>query len=338
VELVGQALAERQKLGKLRDDVAASAARKVLVDAGVYDQIAVAEVGIENFLDANPMEAAALPPLLQSGVIDATIKAGAPDHVNKATQELAALGEVRAAVGDAPNGAALVAEGIMDEIAVAQQAIVAYLATQPVDPMGLPPLLKSDALKARVIAGSALSLPMRGPASQDLMEGWTGWTLNTTTCTVEDAQLTVSSQKLWGERHHQEKLLLCAMGREGQRYLERTFKVWRVKWGPLQASATWCAPHYTSVVMGTRTTAAFVMLESGSVRGMWAEGAEEGKWKLCGTHYGPHCPNPKTGYLHNHPYGVAGESGSMLVALPALVYGFVDLTEPRNWFFFPKHG
>jgi hypothetical protein len=245
----------------------------------------------------------------------------------QATAELEELRSMRAAGG---GGAAVVAE-----IVSAEQALVAYLATPTLDVAALPPLLKSGALKAHSVPPP---LPMRSPESQDLMEGWTGWNISSATCKVEEARLTVTASTPWADRAHQEQQLLRAMGREGQRHIAHAFKVWRVTWSNLKEHASFCAPFQRDLIMGTRTTAAFVMLESGAVRDFWAEGAEVGKWKLCGTHFDPHCPNPKSGYSHNHPYGDVGGSGSMLVALPALVYGFVDLTEPRNWFFFPQHG
>jgi hypothetical protein len=68
------------------------------------------------------------------------------------------------------------------------------------------------------------------------------------------------------------------------------------------------------------TSAAFVKLESGSISGDWATGAETGKWRFCkqvllDENFG--------GYYTNHPKATS-QTGSLLLALPVVATGVID--------------
>jgi hypothetical protein len=151
---VTDAITELDALKAAKTLVTKSAAEKELVGAGIYDEIKAAEAGIENFLQSKPaadtLDRAALAKLPKSGEIEAKIRAGAPDQVNQAVKEREALRALSKAVGDSPAGRQLVADGIMDEIKEAQDAIEDYLQSKPMDPTALTALLKCDRLKTRL--------------------------------------------------------------------------------------------------------------------------------------------------------------------------------------------
>lgn len=52
-------------------------------------------------------------------------------------------------------------------------------------------------------------------------------------------------------------------------------------------------------------------------------------WQLVGGHY-----SGGSDYNHTHPYIGGNGAGSLFVALPAVVDGYVDLSNPRNWTLF----
>lgn len=91
----------------------------------------------------------------------------------------------------------------------------------------------------------------------------------------------------------------------------------------------------TNFVAGC-TSAAFVKLLSGNIPSAhWLTGynTSQGGWQLVGTYYA----GGTTGYTHNHPHGAGGSSAcEFLIALPGTVFGYVDLSNTRNWWIFPN--
>jgi len=187
----------------------------------------------------------------------------------------------------------------------------------------------------------------RHPVSQrlahdDITLAWSGWQPHAFHSMSYERAFTVSGipfdSSTWEDRSADEQELLTAMGRRG-RPVPKQFSVWRVSWrgrghGTEEVSEgvdSRLAP-YTQVPRCNMPTtcAAFVKLESGEVGGAWAEGAQLGEWALCGTLLW----QTSSQYVHVHPQARSA-AGSMLVALPAYVFGTVDLREPRNWWFFP---
>jgi len=141
---------------------------------------------------------------------------------------------------------------------------------------------------------------------------------------------TVSTGVLWANRTAEEQALLTAMGKANVQYIDVSFDVWRMAWTtPSSSNVTMYQYIPTSVAL---TVGAMVKLESGAISGAWAEGAVVGKWVNTGVHYGA---NP-AGYTHIHPFE-GSNAGSLLVALPAAVTGFVDLTA-KQWGKFPYIG
>jgi hypothetical protein len=187
-----------------------------------------------------------------------------------------------------------------------------------------------------------VSVPHRHPVSQrligegtDVQAAWKGWILPGS----ERGKFTYAKafriqSKVWNQRTSEEQELLTAMGRGNVHHLLTHFDVWRIAWAPPRTKGGLLMfasmPTYNQPV----TCGAFVKLEKGNVAGGWADGAEPGTWKLCGQSYTNGAWNGESGYCHPHPR-LGSDSGSLLVALPALVYGTVDLQDPRNWWMFP---
>ncbi len=153
-----------------------------------------------------------------------------------------------------------------------------------------------------------------------------GWSANAACGVYLRYMFTVNTNVLWANRTPEEQALLTAMGRAGTQYIERAFNVYRLGWnnGPCSWTFFQHAPDQPSM-----TTAAFTKLEAGTIVGFWANGIST-SWALTGTHLGPNI----NGYSHPHP-ATSTATGSLLIAMPATVVGYVDLTNPVNWGWFP---
>jgi hypothetical protein len=210
------------------------------------------------------------------------------------------------------------------------------------------------------VSCAAHPIPCRHPVSQrldhdDATLAWSGWQINAFPMKYEHAftvrfhqpDSKIDTDSEWSI---DEQELLLAMGRArparsastpcprasscGSPIKHKKFRVWRLSWegrDGLQMD-TRLSPYIKVPQCNMVTTcAAFVKLEHGKVGGAWAQGAVQGKWTLCGTET---MWQSTSAHTHVHPTAQS-DIGSMLVALPAYVYGKVNLWEPRNWWFFP---
>lgn len=132
----------------------------------------------------------------------------------------------------------------------------------------------------------------------------------------------------WLDRTVEEQELLTAMGRKEQMYVYKPFNIWRLDW---VTSADRHLMHQQVNGATVFTVGAMTKLLSGEAFYGWAQGATN-EWKLTGQHE----PLRKHRYHHIHPYRLTG-SGSMLVALPAAIAGYVPLN-PKTWGNFPYIG
>ena len=153
----------------------------------------------------------------------------------------------------------------------------------------------------------------------------TGWDINAGAGVSVTHVMTVSNNVPWASRSAEERALLTAMGRAGTQYIKSPFRVYRMSW--ITAGNWTMFQHITQ--LPNYTVAAFTKLESGQISGHWAEGATT-SWRLTGVHGIPGA----SGYDHIHPTSISS-SGSILVAMPAAVAGWVDLSRPINWGWFP---
>lgn len=152
-----------------------------------------------------------------------------------------------------------------------------------------------------------------------------GWGVNTGQGMSVQYQFTVNTNVAFSARTAEEQALLTAMGRAGVQYIKSPFRVYRLSW--TQAGVWTMFQHIPQ--LPTYTTAAFTKLESGAISGQWADGTKA-TWSLTGVHETP----AANGYQHIHPI-TGSVTGSLLVAMPASVAGFVDLRRPINWGWFP---
>lgn len=153
----------------------------------------------------------------------------------------------------------------------------------------------------------------------------TGWEINSGAGVTVTHLFTVNNNVVWGSRSAEEQALLTAMGRAGTQHITSPFRVYRMSW---TTQGSWTM-YQRIAKLPSYTTAAFTKLESGQISGQWATGATS-TWSLTGTHAAPSA----SGYDHIHPIS-ASPSGSILVAMPAAVAGWVDLSRPINWGWFP---
>ena len=153
-----------------------------------------------------------------------------------------------------------------------------------------------------------------------------GWTINSGGCGVALKWIqTVSNGVLWANRTPEEQALLTAMGRPNIQYVANAFNIYRMSWS---AVCPWT--FYQHIPNSPQfTVAAFTKLESGVITGWWATGIQS-SWSLTGVHAGASAE----GYSHPHP-ATSSVTGSLLIAMPAYVPGYVDLTQPINWGWFP---
>lgn len=159
----------------------------------------------------------------------------------------------------------------------------------------------------------------------DFSAGWSipAW------CTVTTYKTILNDGTLFASRDAESQDILTAMGYKPAQYFEYDIVIKKIVW---TARDGYTLPHVRPIVNAYKplTTAAFVKLNSGAVDGFYCNGAELGKWKLCGTTF---CLG-NDGYTTIHPYnnnstGTGG--GEILIAMAGVVDGHVDLTNPTNW-------
>lgn len=127
------------------------------------------------------------------------------------------------------------------------------------------------------------------------------------------------------------------MGRQVTHLVPGPIYVYRCTWPSGRNTGSYFGP-YTNTKFkpdSFTTIAAFIKVESGTpMTSHWFNGYTEsdiGSWKLCGLHM----RSAGGGYTNCHPYAGGPDSAvTFLVALPAVVDGYVDLSEPQNWWFF----
>lgn len=175
-----------------------------------------------------------------------------------------------------------------------------------------------------------LMLSAPGSAVEPFSSGW-----NTQGVTISGNLYNSQSGTAMSSKQQEVQDLLNYMGR-GTTYYSQNFHIRRLTYSSGregQYMGPWHTMH--NFYNGGCTSAAFVRLESGSApTGHWMSGFDSSNsgWQLVGTYYS----GGTTGYTHNHPHGASGNSScSLLVALPATVQGYVDLSNPRNWWMFP---
>eukprot|EP00033_Pygsuia_biforma_P001045 GCRY01001191.1.p1 GENE.GCRY01001191.1~~GCRY01001191.1.p1 ORF type:complete len:249 (-),score=20.88 GCRY01001191.1:128-874(-) len=177
--------------------------------------------------------------------------------------------------------------------------------------------------------------------SQSLVNGLGGWSTNPANCdATHELAFHVRFAVEWEDRTEEEQSILTAMNRKVSKYL-LPFDVYRFKWSNFNTSRAgddcFIGPYQRIAVSINqyRTVASFCKLVSGTVKEgtlSIATGAVLGEWRLCGglsTGFGG------GGYNHYVPQA-SSESGEILYALPAYVFGKVDLSNPLNWWFFPS--
>jgi hypothetical protein len=150
------------------------------------------------------------------------------------------------------------------------------------------------------------------------------WSVNPACGVTFKFMFKVDTNVVWTARTAEEQALLTAMGREGTQYIERAFNVYRMSWSSV---CPWTMFQHVPM-QPMLTTAAFTKLESGVIEGQWATGIKS-TWGLSGTHILPGIG----GYAHPHP-NTTTATGSILIAMPATVVGYVDLNRPINWGWF----
>ena len=162
-------------------------------------------------------------------------------------------------------------------------------------------------------------------AKPDFSAGWIvpGW------CTITTYKTILNDGSLFSSRDAESQDILNAMGYGGVQWFEYNIVIKKIVW---TARDGYILPYVRPIVNAHKplTTAAFVKLNSGAVHGFYCNGAELGKWKLCGSTFSL----GNEGYINIHPYdnnntGTGG--GEILIAMAGVVEGHVDLTNPTNW-------
>lgn len=163
-------------------------------------------------------------------------------------------------------------------------------------------------------------------AKPDFSAIWSvpGW------CTVTTYKTILNDGTVFTSRDAESQEILTAMGYAGTQYFENDIIIKKIVW---TARDNYALPYYRFTINPYKlfTTAAFVKLLSGTLYGNYTHGAELNKWKLCGStsFLG------LSGYTSTiHPYdnnstGTGG--GQLLIAMPGVVSGHVDLSNPTNW-------
>lgn len=162
-----------------------------------------------------------------------------------------------------------------------------------------------------------------------------GWTKPLGTYTEE---FRINSGTAWSSRSAQEQELLTAMGRSGITHLVPSpIIVYRWSAPAGRSPGNYFGAYYNLKYRDNHITtcAAFTKLLSGTTStGHWLGSGAKSEWSLTGQYY----RGGGGGYVNSHPYAPSnGDSAAeYLIALPAHVDGFVDLSEPKNWWFFPN--
>lgn len=162
-----------------------------------------------------------------------------------------------------------------------------------------------------------------------------GWTKPFGTYTEE---FRINSGVAFDSRSAQEQELLTAMGRSGtMHFAPGPIIVFRWSAPSGRSAGDYFGAYYNLKYRTNHVTtcAAFTKLLSGdSARGHWLGGGATSEWSLTGSYY----RSGGGGYVNSHPYAPASgnSQAEYLIAMPAQVDGFVDLSVPSNWWFFPN--
>lgn len=157
----------------------------------------------------------------------------------------------------------------------------------------------------------------------------TGWSTHPD-CTFTLVQSVVETTE-WNDRTEDERELLTLMGRTGEKNYFDTFNIWRMDWVDSDID-NYSYTMYQGVNGSTAVSvAAFTKILSGDIVGYWADGATN-QWKLTGNYYGFN----KHRYHHIHAHRQT-PIGSVLIALPAAITGFINF-DPKTWGQFPYIG
>lgn len=164
-----------------------------------------------------------------------------------------------------------------------------------------------------------------GPGKVDFSAPWTipGW------CTVTTYKTILNDGTLFDSRDAESKEILTAMGYYGARYFEADIVIKKIIW---TARDGYALPYnrITNTFKRLYTAGAFIKLLKGTGTGYYMHGAELNKWKLCGmTTY-----DTKYGYANTHGYdnnSTVSGGGELLIAMPGIVGGHFDFTNPTNW-------
>eukprot|EP00033_Pygsuia_biforma_P000527 GCRY01000618.1.p1 GENE.GCRY01000618.1~~GCRY01000618.1.p1 ORF type:complete len:286 (+),score=21.22 GCRY01000618.1:61-858(+) len=227
-----------------------------------------------------------------------------------------------------------------DEIAVDTISLQNQLRFKDGSSLTTAPYLREEVDK---IAAEKNKYPFRFPASQlhSGEEGWfRGWFQgnwpNNIVGGAPQFEFEVSASTEWSKRSTEEQLLLTAMGRYGARYLYAPFKVFSLRFNEstITENYPWLVtPYFAMPIIRDQpiTCASFCKVVEGDFVDYYlAKHPTDGTWGLCGRNIWP-----TTGaYMNTHPQQLSNR-GEVWIALPACVYGYVDLSNPLHWFYFP---
>lgn len=177
--------------------------------------------------------------------------------------------------------------------------------------------------------------PHMGSSAGSMTDAFNGgWTIPFGSLATE---FTMTTGTAYASRSTEQQELLTAMNRQVQHFQPGSIQVKRYtlpsgRENNYAGAYQQIRSHFGGII----TSACFIKRISGNMpTSNWCNGynTSTGGWQLCGDHY----HGASTGYTHNHPYGAGTDSACVfLVALPAVVYGYVNLDNNRNWWPFPQ--
>ncbi len=175
-----------------------------------------------------------------------------------------------------------------------------------------------------------LSPNQLGAVSNDLLDGFT---INTNGISIVfSTYKTIHSNVAWEDRDSEEREILTAMGRLGQRYFAPSpLYVVRMTWNnaDIGGSGYWAFYHRINYHNWV-THASYAKLISGKIEESYFKGITD-QWRLCGAAQSLEA----TSYTHPHPY-IKSTSGEVLFTMLASVAGKFPLDrEKPKWGFIP---
>ncbi len=175
-----------------------------------------------------------------------------------------------------------------------------------------------------------LSPNQLGAVSNDLLDGFT---INTNGISIAfSTYKTIHSNVAWEDRDSEEREILTAMGRLGQRHFAPApLYVVRMTWNnaDIGGSGYWAFYHYINYHNWV-THASYAKLISGKIEESYFKGITD-QWGLCGAAQSLEANS----YTHPHPY-IKSTSGEVLFTMLASVAGKFPLDrEKPKWGFIP---